>query len=49
MKYILKFNRFKMKSVNENIKNTYLNHLLDKLSDGTKLSRSQMYFLKNIA
>lgn len=37
-----------MKSVNENIKNTYLNHLLDKLSDGTKLSRSQMYFLKNI-
>ena len=48
MKYILKFNRFKMKSVNENIKNTYLDHLLDKLSGGEKLNKSQMYFLKNI-
>ncbi len=48
MKYILKFNRFKMKSVNENIKNTYLNHLLDKLSDGLTLNKSQLYFLNNI-
>ncbi len=37
-----------MKSVNENIKNTYLNHLLDKLSDGLTLNKSQLYFLNNI-
>ncbi len=36
------------KVVNENIKNTYLNHLLDKMSDGEKLNTSQMYFLNNI-
>lgn len=48
MKYILKFNKFNMKLVNENIKNTYLNHLLDKLSDGKRLNTSQLYFLNNI-
>ena len=37
-----------MKSVNENIKNTYLNHLLDKLSDGKSLNKPQLYFLNNI-
>jgi len=37
-----------MKLVNENIKNTYLNHLLDKLSDGKRLNKSQLYFLNNI-
>lgn len=37
-----------MKLVNENIKNTYLNHLLDKLSDGKRLNTSQLYFLNNI-
>lgn len=47
MRYILKFNPFKMNLINESIKDKYLNYLLDKISDGNKINKDQTDFLNN--